>query len=266
MIREPQATPYTQAAVAMLPGLGPSVKATVRQPGLQLDAERIVETVDALERRIQERFPGSGLGRIASQLGTIAQGTMERLGRAAEPILPLRIAAGLGIVALLVLLIELIVTAEFPSGGPNFFELVEALEAGGNILIFVGLLVIFLVTLEGRIKRRRALHALRDLRALAHIVDMHQLNKDPDKVLHPEDDTPSSPQRDYSQALTARYLDYCSELLSLVSKVAALYAQTFDDPVVLSAVEEVETLTTTLSGKIWQKIMILDRTVTPPYQ
>jgi hypothetical protein len=45
--------------------------------------------------------------------------------------------------------------------------------------------------------------------------------------------------------------------------VAALYAQTFDDPVVLSAVEELETLTTALSGKIWQKIMILDRTVTP---
>jgi hypothetical protein len=247
----------------MLPKLGPSVTAKVSDPELQLDAERIVETVDALERRVQERFQGSGLGRIVSQLGTIAHGTVERLRRAAEPILPLRIAAALGIVALLVLLIELIVTAEFPSGGPNFFELVEALEAGGNILIFVGLLVIFLVTLEGRIKRRRALHALRELRALAHIVDMHQLTKDPDKVLHPTSDTPSSPEREYSQPLVARYLDYCSELLSLVSKVAALYAQTFDDPVVLAAVDEVEGLTTGLSGKIWQKIMILDRTVPP---
>lgn len=92
---------------------------------------------------------------------------------------------------------------------------------------------------------------------------MHQLTKDPDKVLHPASDTPSSPEREYSQALTARYLDYCSELLSLASKVAALYAQTLDDPVVLAAVDEVEGLTTGLSGKIWQKIMILDRTVTP---
>ena len=239
----------------MLPGFGPSIQSTVRQAELQLDADRIVETVDALERRIQERFPESGLVQIGSQLSTVAHGTVERLQRAAEPILPLRITAGLGIVSLLVLLVELIVTAEFPSGGPNFFELVEAVEAGGNILIFVGLLVFFLVTLEGRIKRRRALHALRDMRALAHIVDMHQLNKDPDKVLQPVGDTPSSPPREYSQALTARYLDYCSELLSLVSKVAAL-----------SAVEEVETLTASLSGKIWQKIMILDRTVTPPVQ
>jgi hypothetical protein len=89
---------------------------------------------------------------------------------------------------------------------------------------------------------------------------MHQLTKDPDKVLHPRNDTPSSPTREYSQPLIARYLDYCSELLSLISKVAALYAQTFDDPVVLAAVDEVEGLTTGLSGKIWQKIMILEAT------
>jgi hypothetical protein len=35
-------------------------------------------------------------------------------------------------------------------------------------------------------------------------------------------------------------------------------------PVVLAAANEVEGLTTALSGKTWQKIMILDRTVTPP--
>ena len=57
-----------------------------------------------------------------------------------------------------------------------------------------------------------------------------------------------------------RYLDYCSELLSLVSKIAALYVQRFDDEVVLGAVNEVETLTNGLSRKIWQKIMILDTT------
>jgi len=33
-----------------------------------------------------------------------------------------------------------------------------------------------------------------------------------------------------------RYLDYCSEMLSLTGKVAALYAQDLDDPVVVEAV------------------------------
>jgi hypothetical protein len=55
-----------------------------------------------------------------------------------------------------------------------------------------------------------------------------------------------------------RYLDYCTELLSLISKIAALYVQRFDDEVTLGAVNEVESLTSGLSKKIWQKIMILD--------
>jgi hypothetical protein len=56
----------------------------------------------------------------------------------------------------------------------------------------------------------------------------------------------------------ARYLDYCSEMLSLISKLAALYVQSFDDGTVLAAVSDVQGLTNGLSGKIWQKIVILD--------
>lgn len=59
-----------------------------------------------------------------------------------------------------------------------------------------------------------------------------------------------------------RYLDYCSELLSVTSKVAALLVQYFDDAVVLASVNEIEELTTGLSSKIWQKITILDRALT----
>jgi hypothetical protein len=39
--------------------------------------------------------------------------------------------------------------------------------------------------------------------------------------------------------------------------VAALYIQNFDDSVALQAVNEVEGLTTGLSRKIWQKLMIV---------
>jgi hypothetical protein len=54
-----------------------------------------------------------------------------------------------------------------------------------------------------------------------------------------------------------RYLDYCSEMLALTGKVAAVYIQRFEDPVALQAVNEVEDLTTGLSRKIWQKLMVL---------
>jgi hypothetical protein len=46
-------------------------------------------------------------------------------------------------------------------------------------------------------------------------------------------------------------------MLSVTGKVAALYAQDLEDGVVLAAVNEVEDLTTGLSRKVWQKLMIL---------
>jgi len=63
---------------------------------------------------------------------------------------------------------------------------------------------------------------------------------------------------DQLRATLSRYLDYCSEMLSLTGKIAALYVQTYDDGVALAAVNEVEGLTTGLSRKIWQKLMILE--------
>jgi hypothetical protein len=87
---------------------------------------------------------------------------------------------------------------------------------------------------------------------------MHQLTKDPEHVISPERTTASSPQRTLTRFELVRYLDYCSELLSLSSKLAALHVQYVNDPVVLDAVNDIEVLASDLSNKIWQKIMILD--------
>ena len=51
-----------------------------------------------------------------------------------------------------------------------------------------------------------------------------------------------------------RYLDYCSEMLSLVGKTAALCAEESRDSVILETVSTIENLTVGLSRKIWQKI------------
>ncbi|MFT6596826.1 MAG: hypothetical protein ACJAT3_002810, partial [Akkermansiaceae bacterium] len=47
----------------------------------------------------------------------------------------------------------------------------------------------------------------------------------------------------------AYYLDYSGDLLSIVGKLAAYYAQNLQEWVVLDAVNEIETLTSTLSNK-----------------
>ena len=59
------------------------------------------------------------------------------------------------------------------------------------------------------------------------------------------------------------YLDYCSEMLSLTAKTAALCAENSNDALVLNTVSTLETLTTELSNKIWQKISLLPRAETP---
>ena len=64
----------------------------------------------------------------------------------------------------------------------TFTELVQALEAGINDVVLIGAAIFFLVTLETRVKRRRALKAIHELRAIAHVIDMHQLTKDPEMV------------------------------------------------------------------------------------
>ncbi len=87
---------------------------------------------------------------------------------------------------------------------------------------------------------------------------MHQLSKDPEAILSPTMATASSPHRNMTRFELARYLDYCSEMLSLSSKLAALHIQYVRDPVVIAAVNDVETLTSGLAQKIWQKIIILD--------
>ncbi len=87
---------------------------------------------------------------------------------------------------------------------------------------------------------------------------MHQLTKDPVIILNKEGDTEHSPKRTLSKFELQRYLDYCSEAMALISKVAALYAQSLPDKTVISAVNEIEILSTGLSRKIWQKLVILN--------
>ena len=224
-----------------------------------LDPEKIIAQIERLSRRIQERFPDSGLYDVSGHLIQISQRAKERAEWISNPIIGLRIATWALVILFVVILVWLL-AASFRLDLPaefNIFEAITILEASINDLIFVGAAIFFFVTLESRIKRRRALAAIHELRSIAHIIDMHQLTKDPERVRGRGRATPSSPSGNMTPFELSRYFDFCSEMLSLTGKVAALFVQKFDDPVVLDSVREVELLTTGLSRKIWQKSMIL---------
>jgi len=224
----------------------------------QLDAQKIVDTARILQSRIGERFPDSGLSKLGAEVATVGHETVERMRWIQKPHLLLRF----GIYLLLVSILAVFVALLFSLHGSDLREVgafIQTLEAGLSAIFFIGAATVFLVTWESRIKRGRALKALRDLRAMAHIVDMHQLTKSPEAAVAQSPNTVSSPKRDLSPFELGRYLNYCSELLSLIGKISALYSQSLDDPVVLNAVDDIEDLTTELSQKIWQKITLLDR-------
>jgi hypothetical protein len=223
-----------------------------------LDSEKILGTIETLSKRIAERFPTSGLNRVCQELLTIADESQKRSAWIAKPQKYLRLLTGALVVLIIGGLLFVLANASWPQNGFDLVVLVQVSEAGLNVFLLLSAAILFLVTAETRIKRRRALKAIHELRALAHVIDMHQLTKDPERLMSRRAATPSSPKQDLTQFELGRYLDYCSEMLSLIGKLAALYVQKFDDPVALAAVNEVEDLTTGLSRKIWQKIMIIN--------
>jgi hypothetical protein len=237
------------------------VRGVTSRSSLALDADHIVHTVARLRERIAARFPERGLLRLVDDLHDVTSATASRVASIEQPNTALRIASGILIAAILTLVIAVFATSSFPRGSSDAIDLIQTLDSALNDVVLIGAAIFFLVTVEGRMKRRRALRFIRELRALAHIVDMHQVTKDPERLGRDDDDDAEGDAPALTAVEMGRYLDYCSEMLSLIGKVAALYIQGFDDPVVLSAVDEVESLTTGLSGKIWQKIMIVERTL-----
>ncbi|MBL7828786.1 MAG: hypothetical protein JNJ57_19275 [Saprospiraceae bacterium] len=226
----------------------------------ELRSGPILNTIARLEQRIMERFPESGLSKVCKEFHVLAVRSELLARNLRKPIWPVRIIAILAALLLTGLVIFAVqqLVANFSLGSEGMLQLLQSAESVVNELIFMGLAIYFLVSIEARLKRHSALKALHHLRSIAHIVDMHQLTKDPTQHVVSIVQTQSSPERKLNRAELTRYLDYCSEILSLDAKIAALFAQNVDDEVVLTAVNDLELLTQGLCGKIWQKIMILD--------
>src|ERR1019366_7489522 len=94
----------------------------------RLEAEKIIETVKVLHERIEERFPGSGLGKVVAELQEVAEETVARTRWIQKPHLLLRCVAGvlsLGIIALLAFLVAHVRQFNFE----DFTNSVQALDS-----------------------------------------------------------------------------------------------------------------------------------------
>ena len=230
----------------------------------ELIPAKLVEATEILAARIKERFPEAGLTGVADDLVAVAKRTAVISYEISKPLWPQRIGAMVVTAGLLAILGILGMHLRVSTNVSDIVALVQGLESLVNDVFFACIAVWFAFSIEGRIKRSRALKLMSQLRSMAHVIDMHQLDKDPDRFDPEFKPMLRSPKPGLTRISLTRYLDYCSDMLSILGKLAAVAVQNFEDPVALSAVNEVENLSGGLSRKVWQKIMILDRMATEP--
>lgn len=225
---------------------------------ITLQSDRIVRTIERLEKRISDRFPDSGLRKVVNQFLEVAGKSKENIEWISKPNIGIRVFSYFIIAMGIAAIIYSFTIIDFKIQNKTLSNIVSLSESLFNDIIIIGAAIFFMITIETRVKRHRASKLLNELRVIAHVIDMHQLTKDPGMMHESEKNTQNSPSRKLSKFELERYLDYCSEVLSLIGKVAALYAQSLPSDVVVRTVNEIEVLSTGFSRKIWQKLIILN--------
>ena len=218
-----------------------------------LDAGKLAVTADALAKWIGVEFPNANLAVVAREVANLTADARRVSWVLARPMYFVRA------IVLMIILAAL--------GGVGYHawfhpkELLKWIDDTKGLGIYFMAAAAFLVTLEIRLKRSKALTAIHDLRSLAHIIDMHQLAKDPIIERYRVD-----PGNDFREKLAA-YLHTCTALLNLVSKVGQVYIDHFPDSVATTAVNDFEAVCNGMANKIWAKIDALPPPivlVTPP--
>lgn len=214
----------------------------------RLDPARIVETAQNLAQEVGERLPGTTLAGLAAELLSIAHSTEERATQASKPIHSLRIAsaAAIGIASLSLLLVAFHIHARWEFA--TITEVFESMSAGVNLVALLAGAIWFLASFEARIKRRRALQSVEELREFIHVIDVTQLYFTP--ILFKTDDDQSL----NSQKLDHTYLLYCTQMLALIANLAALYSRDAAGDSIMRAVFEVELLANTITSKLQSKV------------
>lgn len=227
-----------------------------------LDSASVRATVVRLDQRISARFPTRNLRLLPGQLLQVIDHLRQRqdtwrgrrrwLDWGSRTLIALIVAS---------LAAALIVIATEPGDSPSGWGWLSAFESLVNDAVFAGIAVYFLWALPERLQRHGDLATLQRLRSLAHVIDMHQLTKDPERLREDFHTTTETVPLGLSAIELANYLDYCSELLSMVGKTAALFGEDTDDRITLATIAGIEDLTNQLSGKIWTKIGLLPSAV-----
>jgi hypothetical protein len=231
-----------------------------KEPKLGLTHEYVGKTAERLVERIHSRFGDDDLTNIARQVLDVATMSERRIARALRVgffirllTWPVVIAVGIGIAAWIK---SLHLAIQVNDAG----DLAQSLDSVLQLMLVVGAGGWFLLSIGTKVQRRSLFKALQELHALAQIIDLVQLDKDPDRLhFSSEQRTAKSPTLGKANTafLLSRYLDYCSELLSVLGKISCLYRERVSDEAVLSRLGDFERLANQLRSSIGSKMVLI---------
>ncbi|QDO89238.1 hypothetical protein FNH13_13620 [Ornithinimicrobium ciconiae] len=225
-----------------------------------LSSEQVRATVLDLQGRIAARFPQHRLTVVATDLVDLVDQvdlkTQDTHRRVVHTTLVARILAAVALlVAITLVVLALQLVMSHPLDQLNTW--IPLIDSTIDTIVFIGIAVLFLWAFPERRERKGLLALLHQLRSLAHVLDMHQLTKEPGRLRTGYVPTELSLASDLTRDEMFDYLSYCTELLSLIAKTAALCAERSSDGTILDTVSDVETLTREISVRVYQKVTLL---------
>ena len=213
----------------------------------RLDPAKIIQAAENLARSVDDKFPGSDLASLTAALAGIARATDERVREALRPIYAIRaasfLATGISLLALWYLVRHIRTRFEFGT----ITEVFESTDAGFNLLILLAGALWFLITFEGRVKRKKALEFIGELREFIHVIDTTQLYYTPDLYKPDRAGSPSTSDLDHT------YLLLCGQMVAVISNLASIYARGAPGDSVLRAASDVEMLANAIGVKLLSK-------------
>jgi len=111
--------------------------------------------------------------KIGQGVSGLAFDAVKKIAWMNRPILWLRSAIAIAGFLLIGIIVVTLVNLNISGDVGSISDLAQDIEAVINDFIFVCIGVYFLIGIEGRIKRRRALDSVSELRRLAHLIDFN---------------------------------------------------------------------------------------------
>jgi hypothetical protein len=225
-----------------------------------LDFQKILSATHVLCNRVNERFPGSGLANVATEVFGFMTEVKET-----EKILLTDSWTGylmkIGGSALIVITLfaTILAAIDYRAGGQiSITDFIQGVNSLLGTVVYAGLAILFVINFELKRKRKIVIRVVNQLKSMAHIIDMHQLSKDPEMICknltHTRAHGKVAPMTPFQ---LRKYLSYCIELLAMLGKIASFHAQRFNDALAAETVSDFERLTGDMAERIAQKISMI---------